>query len=82
MIASALQDSAPEDYHALLQAVVQDPGISHALRNRVQEDLKRDPVDALKDAELLQHVMQLRFEHLVNGALPATAQAKVSAPPV
>ena len=76
MIASALQDSAPEDYHALLQAVVQDPGISHALRNRVQEDLKRDPV------ELLQHIMQLRFEHLVNGALPATAQAKVSAPPV
>lgn len=69
MTQNALQGTAPEDYNALLQAVVLDQGVSHALKNRVQEDLKRDPLDALKDAEMLQHIMQLRFERLVQNTL-------------
>ena len=73
----------PVDFQTLYQSVLDDPSVSYNLKRRLAEDLQRDPVDALGDAELLQHVLQKRLEHtfirptmtVVTGAAPVGLNA-------
>ncbi len=44
-----------------IASMVTHPGTSDWLRQALQDAVRRDPVDALKDAELLRELMELRL---------------------
>ena len=54
-------DFQGRDYRQLVHDIVRDKGTSYALRKRIIEDDGRDPLDTLKDAELLHALQALRF---------------------
>ena len=52
------------DFDTLRQTVAADPAVSFALKRRLEEDMRRDPVDAMNDAELLHTLMERRLLEL------------------
>jgi hypothetical protein len=48
---SSAKDELP--YRALVEGLLADPAASFELKRRLQLDASRDPVDALRDAEML-----------------------------
>ena len=59
-----IEEPPPMGFAALRQAVEADPSVSYALKRRLEEDMRRDPLDALNDAELLQTLMERRLKDL------------------
>ncbi len=53
-------------YEAAANALVLDAAVSFALKRRIQEDQERDPLDALRDAQALQALQQLRCDELLS----------------
>ena len=45
-----------------IAAVLRDPATSYWLREAVQAANRRDPLDALRDAEMLVEMLQARFD--------------------
>lgn len=66
LCAAPVGQDIPMDYPTLKQSVSDDPSVSFAIKRRLDEDLQRDPLDALRDAELLLQLMQRRWEHISN----------------
>lgn len=51
-----------------MQALIDDPCVSNWLKTAVKSLVERDPVDAIKDAELLHHLMNLRLNEAFSNA--------------
>jgi hypothetical protein len=49
-----------------IEAMLDDPSISYWLKSAILVNLKRDPVDALNDAELLYRVMAKRLSETLD----------------
>lgn len=53
--------STPDD---LIQRIADDPSASNWLKEAIQSLLKRDALDAVKDAELLASIFQARLSYI------------------
>lgn len=59
------------DSSSLEQDLLADPACSYWLRERLRDTRQRDPVDALRDAQLLVDVLEQRCQHaLIRGGSP------------
>lgn len=52
------------------EQVLQNPGTSYWLRNAIGASLKRDPVDAANDAELLSLLLARRRDEILKSFTP------------
>ncbi len=48
------------------QALAHDPATSYWLREQLEATKKRDPIDALRDAQTLAAVLKSRVSHLLD----------------
>ena len=60
--------SLDETYDVLKNRLLSDPSTSFTLRKRIEEDERRDPVDACADAEMLVRLHELRCNAVLNGS--------------
>lgn len=59
--------------HTSLEAqVLSDPACSYWLNARIVDTMKRDPLDALRDAETLVAILNDRVRHLFDSSRVAT----------
>lgn len=56
------------NYTQALARVLADPGTRYAVRQRLAEDVERDPVDSVADAEVLLALLELRLQAVVVAA--------------
>lgn len=54
-----------------IEQVLTDPAASFWLKSALHANLKRDPVDALNDAELLQSLLRQRLDQLMGATCPS-----------
>lgn len=47
-------------FNKAASALISDPSTSNALRQRIEVDMARDPIDALTDAEALHELARMR----------------------
>lgn len=52
----------PTSYRACRDQVLADPSVRSELKHRLVADEKRDPLDALQDAELLVSLLKMRVD--------------------
>lgn len=57
-------------YRDAAARVLSDPATRHAVRESILDDAQRDPVDCLKDAELLLALARLRVVDVMFGLHP------------
>lgn len=50
-----------------VEEVLNDPSTSHWLKQALSQAVQRDPVDSLRDAELLQNLLEQRVISIVGG---------------
>ena len=62
ILRSALGASVTEDSDSLTKRLLQSGGMSYSLKTAVRALLKRDPTDAVNDAEALLELMILRMQ--------------------
>ena len=60
-----MNTTAPANYEQHKQQLLADPATSFALRSRIEQDAKRDPVDALSDAQALFDLQTSRYAEIV-----------------
>lgn len=65
-------------YQEIVDRILSDAATSFNLRQRIQEDQKRDPVDAMNDAEVLHEVASLRLYEAMNRHRPSPPSATTS----
>lgn len=58
-------------FQTALFAVTTDPSTSNALRQRLELDIRRDPLDALADAEMLLSLAKMRVDEVLETHTPA-----------
>ena len=51
-----------------IKAVLDNPGASNWLKHSLEQALRRDPVDAANDAEVLHTLLDRRCDELLKGA--------------
>ena len=56
-----------------IRRIIQDPSVSHWLRNALSSALERDPVDAANDAGLLAVVLDKRASDIVAASLATSS---------
>jgi len=61
------EDFAGLTYEQALQKIRADPATSYSMLNRIVEDSRRDPLDALADAEMLHALMTMRLRAALKG---------------
>lgn len=54
-------------YEQAAQFVLEDPATTYALRQRIQDDARRDPLDCLTDAEVHHALSSLRVQAILRG---------------
>ena len=52
-----------------IESVLADPSASKYIKEVLEQWLKRDPVDAVNDAEVLLHVLQKRLDQIFTNHL-------------
>jgi hypothetical protein len=65
-------------YQEIVDRILSDAATSFNLRQRIQEDQKRDPVDAMNDAEMLHEVASIRLYETMNRHRPTPPSAPSS----
>lgn len=53
-----------------IRRTLDDPAASYWLKQTLLDALKRDPIDAANDAEILQQLLQRRAQTLLHGDTP------------
>ncbi|KGG87394.1 hypothetical protein P245_20230 [Comamonas thiooxydans] len=51
-------------FYKAASALISDPSTSNALRQRIEVDMVRDPIDALADAEALHELARIRAQEV------------------
>ncbi len=55
-------------FNQQIKALLDDPSVSVWLKSAVRALIERDPLDAIKDTELLHHLMDLRLNEVFKQA--------------
>ncbi len=67
----------PLGYSIAVKAVNENPATSYRLRQRIEEDARVDPVDALADAELLVELAKVRLREVFEQSLDTAPKGKL-----
>lgn len=54
-------------YDQAVQTVLDDPATTFSLRQRIQDDIRRDPLDCLTDAEVHHALASIRVRAILRG---------------
>ncbi len=54
-------------YDQAVQSVLDDPATTYSIRQRIQDDARRDPLDCLTDAEVHHALTSIRVRAILRG---------------
>lgn len=69
-------------YQEIVKRILSDAATSFNLRKRIEEDGKRDPLDAMNDAEVLHEVASIRLREVLNNHQSAPSHGLASVHPL
>ena len=61
---SGMSTPSKTPFMSAVSAVLEDPSTSNSLRQRIQADIVRDPIDALNDAERHVELCRMRVKEV------------------
>lgn len=76
---SLTQPESAAQVDAAIAAVIADPGVRYWVKDALQHAARRDPLDALADAELIADLLRRRFDAVAGTAL---ASVRSGSPPL